>query len=72
MITIIGGRNSLVNGRNFVSKSALDLSEASFVIVSGVAREIHTAANSVIYKNHPTIAVTTSGTDVVLYPRENF
>lgn len=71
IIAIIGGRNSSVNGRNFASKLALDLSEAGFVTVSGLARGIDTAANSVIYKNHPTIAVVASGIDVV-YPKENF
>ncbi len=70
IIAIIGGRNSSMNGRNFANKLALDLSEAGFVIVSGLAKGIDTAANSVIYKNHPTIAVTASGIDVV-YPREN-
>ncbi|MCA7010967.1 DNA-processing protein DprA [Wolbachia endosymbiont of Tribolium confusum] len=70
IIAIIGGRNSSINGRNFANKLALDLSEAGFIIVSGLARGIDTAANSVIYKNHPTIAVTASGIDVV-YPREN-
>ncbi|MCM1001734.1 DNA-processing protein DprA [Wolbachia pipientis] len=70
IIAIIGGRNSSVSGRNFASKLALDLSEAGFIVVSGLARGIDTAANSVIYKNHPTIAVTASGIDVV-YPREN-
>ncbi|QOD37921.1 DNA-processing protein DprA [Candidatus Wolbachia massiliensis] len=71
IIAIIGGRNSSVNGKNFASKLALNLSEAGFVVVSGLARGIDTAANGVIYKNHPTIAVTASGIDVV-YPRENF
>lgn len=71
IIAIIGGRNSSMNGRNFANKLALDLSEAGFVIVSGLAKGIDTAANSVIYKNHPTIAVTASGIDVV-YPKENF
>lgn len=70
IIAIIGGRNSSVNGRNFASKLALDLSEAGFIVVSGLARGIDTAANSVIYKSHPTIAVTASGIDVV-YPRKN-
>ncbi|WP_264374659.1 MULTISPECIES: DNA-processing protein DprA [unclassified Wolbachia] len=71
IIAIIGGRNSSINGRNFANKLALDLSEVGFIVISGLARGIDTAANSVIYKNHPTIAVTASGIDVV-YPRENF
>ncbi|WP_281250485.1 DNA-processing protein DprA [Wolbachia endosymbiont of Wuchereria bancrofti] len=50
MIVIIGRRNSSVNGRNFASKLALDLSEAGFVIVSELVRGIDTAANSIIYK----------------------
>jgi DNA processing protein len=45
--------------------------KAGFIIVSGLVRGIDTAANSVIYKNHPTIAVIASGIDVV-YPKENF
>lgn len=70
IIAMIGGRNSSMNGRNFANKLALDLSEAGFIVISGLARGIDTAANSVIYKNYPTIAVTASGIDVV-YPREN-
>ncbi|XP_017474227.1 PREDICTED: protein smf-like [Rhagoletis zephyria] len=70
MIAIIGGRNSSINGRKFANKLALDLSEAGFITVSGLAKGIDTAANSVIYKNYPTIAVVASGIDVV-YPREN-
>ncbi|APR99197.1 DNA-processing protein DprA [Wolbachia endosymbiont of Folsomia candida] len=71
IIAIIGGRNSSMNGRNFANKLALDLSEAGFVTVSGLAKGIDTAANSVIYKNYPTIAVIASGIDIV-YPKENF
>lgn len=70
IIAVIGGRNSSINGRNFANKLALDLSEAGFVTVSGLAKGIDTAANSVIYKNHPTIAVMASGVDIV-YPKEN-
>ncbi|QIT36468.1 MULTISPECIES: DNA-processing protein DprA [unclassified Wolbachia] len=50
MIIIIGRRNSSVNGRNFASKLALDLSEAGFVIVSELVRGIDTVVNSIIYK----------------------
>lgn len=71
IIAIIGGRNSSINGRNFASKLALDLSKAGFIIASGLAKGIDTAANSVIYKNCPTIAVMANGIDVV-YPKENF
>ncbi len=70
IIAIIGGRNASMNGRNFANKLSLDLSEAGFVIASGLARGIDTAANSIIYKNHPTIAVVASGIDIV-YPKEN-
>ncbi|QKX02785.1 hypothetical protein GOY07_00860 [Wolbachia endosymbiont of Litomosoides sigmodontis] len=42
MILIIGGCNSLINRRIFASKLALDLSEADFVIVSGITREMDT------------------------------
>ncbi|WP_410543370.1 DNA-processing protein DprA [Wolbachia endosymbiont of Mansonella perstans] len=62
--------NSSVSGRNFASKLALDLSEEKFIVIPGIARGVDTAANSVIYKNHPIIAVTASGIDVV-YPRED-
>ncbi|MBV0900055.1 MAG: DNA-processing protein DprA [Wolbachia endosymbiont of Fragariocoptes setiger] len=70
IIAIVGGRNSSINGRNFSNKLALDLSESGFVVVSGLARGIDTAANSVIYNNYPTIGVIASGIDIV-YPREN-
>lgn len=46
IIAIIGGRDSSINGRNFASKLALDLSEAGFITVSGLAKGIDTAANS--------------------------
>ncbi|MFL3877234.1 hypothetical protein wTkk_001169 [Wolbachia endosymbiont of Trichogramma kaykai] len=42
-----------MNGRNFANKLALDLSEAGFIVISGLARGIDTAANSVIYKTTP-------------------
>ncbi len=38
IIAIIGGRNSSMNGRNFASKLAFYLSEAGFIVISGLAR----------------------------------
>ncbi|WP_255586010.1 DNA-processing protein DprA [Wolbachia endosymbiont of Mansonella ozzardi] len=70
IIAITGGCNSSVSGRNFASKLALDLSEEKFIVISGIARGVDTAANSVIYKSHPTIAVIASGIDVA-HPRED-
>ncbi|OCA05809.1 DNA processing chain A domain protein [Wolbachia endosymbiont of Trichogramma pretiosum] len=42
-----------MNGRNFANKLALDLSEAGFIVISGLVRGIDNAANSVIYKTTP-------------------
>ncbi|OEY87038.1 DNA protecting protein DprA [Wolbachia pipientis] len=70
IIAIIGGRNSSMNGRKFANNLALDLSKIGLVIVSGLARGIDTAANSIIHQGYPTIAVMASGIDVV-YPKEN-
>ncbi|WP_339046245.1 DNA-processing protein DprA [Candidatus Mesenet endosymbiont of Agriotes lineatus] len=70
IISIVGGRNSSINGRNFANKLAYDLSQAGFITVSGLASGIDTAVNSMIFQNHSTIAVTAAGIDVV-YPKEN-
>ncbi|GHM58711.1 MAG: DNA processing protein DprA [Candidatus Mesenet longicola] len=70
IIAIVGGRNSSINGRNFANKLAYDLSQAGFITISGLASGIDTAVNSIIFQNHPTIAVTAAGIDVV-YPKEN-
>lgn len=67
-IAIVGARNASVNGRFFASKIAKELSAQNYVIASGFARGIDTAAHSVNTKN--TIAVLAGGIDYI-YPPEN-
>lgn len=69
MIGIVGARNASTNGRRLAQKLAHDLGKAGFVIVSGLARGIDTAAHEAALETG-TIAVLASGVDVV-YPPEN-
>jgi DNA processing protein len=68
-IGIVGSRNCSLNGRRFSQKLAMDLGQAGYVIASGLARGIDTAAHEGSLKGG-TIAVVAGGADVV-YPREN-
>lgn len=69
MLAIVGARNASINGRKLASQISHDLSDAGYVIVSGLARGIDAAAHEMSLKNG-TVAVVANGVDVV-YPPEN-
>jgi len=68
-VAIVGARNASVNGKRITERLARDLSEAGFVVVSGLARGIDTEAHKAALTGG-TIAVVAGGIDVV-YPPEN-
>ena len=65
---IVGARNSSLNGQNFASNIAKNLSEHSINVVSGLARGIDTAAHKASLPN--TVGVIAGGIDHI-YPPEN-
>lgn len=69
MIAIIGSRNASINGRKIAQNLARELGAAGYVIVSGLARGIDTAAHEAALETG-TVAVMANGLDVV-YPPEN-
>lgn len=69
IIGVVGARNASLNGRKMTERLAHDLGENGFVIASGLARGIDTAAH-VSSLATGTIAVLAGGVDVV-YPEEN-
>ncbi len=68
-IAIVGARNSSANGCRFAEKIARELGEEGFVVTSGLARGIDTAAHKGSLKTG-TIAVVAGGIDKI-YPPEN-
>lgn len=68
-IGVVGSRNASLNGRKFAWKLAKDLSESNYVVTSGLARGIDTAAHEGALAKG-TVAVVAGGVDVI-YPREN-
>lgn len=68
-VGIVGSRNSSLNGKKFAFKLAQDLGVANYIISSGLARGIDTAAHEGSLQSG-TIAVVAGGADVV-YPKEN-
>ena len=68
-IALIGARNASSLGVRMARKLARDLGEAGFVIVSGLARGVDTAAHEAALRTG-TIAVFAGGVDVI-YPSEN-
>jgi DNA processing protein len=68
-IAIVGARNASAGGRRMAETLALELGEAGFVIVSGLARGIDAAAHRGALATG-TVAVFAGGLDVV-YPVEN-
>lgn len=68
-VGIVGSRNSSLNGKKFAFKLAQDLGERDYIVSSGLARGIDTAAHEGSLA-HGTIAVVAGGADVV-YPKEN-
>jgi DNA processing protein len=68
-IGIVGSRNCSLNGRKFAFKIAQDLGQENYIVNSGLARGIDTAAHEGALA-HGTIAVVAGGADIV-YPKEN-
>ncbi len=68
-ISIVGTRNSSINGEKITKKIASDLGKNGFVIVSGLARGIDAAAHYGSLETG-TIGVIASGINCV-YPKEN-
>lgn len=71
-IAIVGSRNASLNGLNLTRKTAFELTENGYNVVSGMAKGIDRAAHEGALKsqNAGTIAVLGTGLDVI-YPREN-
>ncbi len=69
MIAIVGARNASSLGMRMAKSLARELAERGFIIVSGLARGIDTAAHKACVQDG-TIAVMAGGIDVI-YPAEN-
>ena len=69
MISIVGARNASSLGTRMARNLARDLGAAGYVVVSGLARGIDTAAHLAALETG-TIAVQAGGVDVI-YPAEN-
>lgn len=68
-VALVGARNASLNGRKLAESLAHNLAEAGFLVVSGLARGIDTAAHRGALTGG-TAAVLAGGVDVV-YPEEN-
>jgi DNA processing protein len=69
IVAIVGARNGSAVGQKFTRQIATELALEGFVIASGLARGIDTAAHRAALE-HGTIAVLAGGIDIV-YPPEN-
>jgi DNA processing protein len=69
MVALVGARNASSLGERMARALAADLTDAGFVVVSGLARGIDTAAHRAALGGG-TVAVMAGGVDVV-YPSEN-
>lgn len=69
VVAMVGARNASIAARNFARKLAMDLGPAGYVVASGLARGLDTAAHEGSLA-HGTIAVMAGGADVI-YPPEN-
>lgn len=68
-VAIVGARNASATGRKFARQLAAEIGEEGYVIVSGLARGIDTAAHEAALRSG-TAAVLAGGIDVI-YPLEN-
>ena len=68
-VAIIGSRNASANGLRFARQMAVELGEAGYVVVSGLARGIDTSAHEASLESG-TVAVLGGGIDHI-YPRQN-
>ena len=68
-VAVVGARNASANGRRFARMIADDFGKAGWVVVSGLARGIDTAAHEAAL-GRGTVAVMAGGIDIV-YPPEN-
>jgi DNA processing protein len=68
-VAIVGARNASAGGRKFARQLSAELSEEGFLVVSGLARGIDTAAHEAAPNGH-TAAVIAGGIDN-FYPPEN-
>ncbi len=68
-VAIVGARNASANGVNLAKELAQDLGKFGFLIASGLARGIDTAAHQGAIQNG-TIAAVAGGLDII-YPPEN-
>jgi len=66
---VVGARNASLTGRRIAEDFSGKVGEAGYVIVSGLARGIDSAAHAASLKSG-TVAVVAGGIDVI-YPREN-
>ncbi len=69
MIALVGARNASSLGTRMAKALASGLADAGYIVVSGLARGVDTAAH-IASLEHGTIAVQAGGVDVV-YPAEN-
>lgn len=70
-VGIVGTRNASLNGKKMTAKLAQEISQEDYVIVSGMARGIDTAAHEATLRaGQKTIAVLAGGVDHI-YPKEN-
>jgi DNA processing protein len=69
MIAVVGARNASASGRKFAREMAAELGRSGFVVVSGLARGIDTAAHEGALP-YGTVAVLAGGVDDI-YPPEN-
>ncbi len=69
IVAIVGARNGSAVGQKFTRQIASELGLEGFVVASGLARGIDTAAHTASLE-HGTIAVVAGGIDIV-YPPEN-
>lgn len=69
-IAMVGARKASSYGKGAAEDIALDLSASGFVVISGAARGIDTAAHKGALKAGATVAVLGCGVDVA-YPKEN-